>query len=62
MSAEIRITLSDDLTAMLDGVRLPATRTAFAAYLLEDAIRRKRREHESGAPSIESAKQDGEQQ
>lgn len=58
MSAEIRITLNDELTSMLDEVRQPATRTAFAAYLLEDAIRRKQRERASGEPSILPADKD----
>ena len=38
MSAEIRLTLSDEQTAKLDAIRQPASRTAYAGYLLDVAI------------------------
>lgn len=40
MSADIRVTLTDEKTAKLDAIRGPATRTAYAAHLLGSALER----------------------
>lgn len=40
MSAELRLSLSDDTAAKLDAIRQPASRTAYAAYLLEAEVDR----------------------
>jgi hypothetical protein len=38
MSAQLRLTLTDEQTAQLDALRGPATRTAYAAWLLARAL------------------------
>ena len=38
MTANVRLTLPDDLTARLDAVRGPATRTAYAMWIIEQAL------------------------
>ena len=38
MSAQLRLTLSDEQADRLDAVRGPATRTAYAAWLLARAL------------------------